>query len=447
MKQLIATSNQTAIVGAGVTGVSVARFLLQRGQSFTLLDTRADHPQREALEQEFGKHRVQLGPLDLDILSQVEEVVVSPGVPLSTPLLQQARNAGARLVGDIELFSRYAKAPIVAITGSNAKSTVTTLVGEMAREAGKRVAVGGNIGTPALDLLSDDVELYVLELSSFQLETVSQLNADVATILNLSADHMDRYSGMPAYHQTKLRVYYGAKQVVYNSQSVLTQPPMSSGAQPLTFGGPAEFHRFGSTEHQGEPWLTWHLMPLMPVSELKIKGRHNVENAQAALALGHAAGLDMESMLATLRRFPGLPHRCEWVAEHKGVHYYNDSKGTNVGAAVAAIDGLAPDGGKVVLIAGGESKGADFADLRKPVARCVRAAVLMGAASEELAEVLGSVTDTVRAGSMQDAVRQASDQARPGDVVLLSPACASFDMFVDYRDRGEHFRQAVEGLK
>lgn len=447
MKQLIATSNQTAIVGAGVTGVSVARFLLQRGQSFTLLDTRADHPGREALKREFGKHRVEFGPLDLEILSHVEEVVVSPGVPLSTPELQQARNAGARLVGDIELFTRYAKAPIVAITGSNAKSTVTTLVGEMARDAGKRVAVGGNIGTPALDLLDDQIELYVLELSSFQLETVGKLNADVATILNLSADHMDRYSGMPAYHQTKLRVYYGARQVVYNSQSVLTQPPMSSGAQPLTFGGPAEFHRFGSTEHRGETWLTWQLQPLMPASELKIKGRHNLENAQAALALGYAAGLDIDSMLDTLRRFAGLPHRCEWVAEHHGVNYYNDSKGTNVGAAVAAIEGLAPSEGKVVLIAGGESKGADFADLRKPVANNVRAAVLIGAAADELAETLGPVTDIVRAQSMQDAVQQASEQASPGDVVLLSPACASFDMFADYRDRGEQFRRAVEGLQ
>jgi len=447
VKQLIATSNQTAIVGAGLTGVSVARFLLQRGQSFTLLDTRADHPEREALEREFGKHRVQLGSLDLGILCHVEEVVVSPGVPLSTPELQQARNAGARLVGDIELFTRYAQAPIVAITGSNAKSTVTTLVGEMARDAGKRVAVGGNIGTPALDLLDDQVELYVLELSSFQLESVGQLNADVATLLNLSADHMDRYSGMPAYHQTKLRVYYGAKQVVYNSQSVLTQPPMSSGAQPLTFGGPAEFHRFGATEHQGETWLTWQLTPLMPASELKIRGRHNLENAQAALALGYAAGLDIASMLNTLRRFPGLPHRCEWVREHQGVHYYNDSKGTNVGAAVAAIEGLAPAEGKVILIAGGESKGADFADLRKPVAQSVRAAVLIGAAAEELAGVFGPATDRVFAKSMQAAVQQASELAQAGDVVLLSPACASFDMFADYRDRGEQFRRAVEGLK
>ncbi|UZJ46081.1 UDP-N-acetylmuramoyl-L-alanine--D-glutamate ligase [Marinimicrobium sp. C6131] len=444
MPQLIASSCETAIVGAGVTGVSVARFLARRGQAFTLLDTRPEHPQREALEREFGAERIQFGPLDVALLSRVEEVVVSPGIAMSTPELQQARNAGARLVGDIELFVRFAKAPLIAITGSNAKSTVTTLVGEMARDAGVRVAVGGNLGTPALDLLDDSIELYVLELSSFQLEGVSKLSAKVATVLNVSADHMDRYPNMPAYHQAKLRVYFGAEQVVYNSQSVLTQPPMSVNAIPITFGGRPEFHRFGVAEHEGEPWLYWQLEPLMPASELRIKGRHNIDNALAALALGHSAGFSHESMLNTLRRFRGLPHRCEWVAEHDGVGYYNDSKGTNVGAAVAAIEGLAPATGKIVLIAGGDPKGADFTELRKPVERCVRTLVLIGTAAEEMATVLGDLTDAIRADSMTDAVRKASAAAQAGDVVLLSPACASFDMFRNYQDRGEQFRRAVE---
>ena len=445
MPQLIASSCETAIVGAGVTGVSVARFLARRGQAFTLLDTRADHPQREALEQEFGAERVQFGPLDVALLSRVEEVVVSPGIAMSTPELQQACNAGARLVGDIELFVRYAKAPLIAITGSNAKSTVTTLVGEMAKDAGVRVAVGGNLGTPALDLLDDSVELYVLELSSFQLEGVSKLSAKVATVLNVSADHMDRYPNMPAYHQAKLRVYFGAEQVVYNSQSVLTQPPMSVNAIPVTFGGRPEFHRFGAAEHEGELWLYWQLDPLMPASELKIKGRHNIDNALAALALGHSAGLAHDSMLNTLRRFRGLAHRCEWVAEHAGVTYYNDSKGTNVGAAVAAIEGLMPSQGKVVLIAGGDPKGADFAELRKPVERCVRTLVLIGTAADAMESTLGDLAEVVRADSMEDAVRKAAAAAQSGDVVLLSPACASFDMFRNYQDRGEQFRQAVEG--
>lgn len=445
MAQLIASSCETAIVGAGISGVSVARFLARRGQAFTLLDTRPNHPQREALEREFGAERIQFGPLDVALLGRVEEVVVSPGIAMSTPELQQARNAGARLVGDIELFVRYAKAPLIAITGSNAKSTVTTLVGEMARDAGLKVAVGGNLGTPALDLLDDSIELYVLELSSFQLEGVSKLNAKVATVLNVSADHMDRYPNLPAYHQAKLRVYYGAEQVVYNSQSVLTQPPMSVNAIPVTFAGRPEFYRFGVAEHEGELWLYWQLEPLMPARELKIKGRHNIDNALAALALGHSAGLPHEVMLKTLRTFGGLAHRCEWVAEHEGVNYYNDSKGTNVGAAVAAIEGLAPAQGKVVLIAGGDPKGAEFTDLRKPVERCVRTLVLIGTAADELASTLGGLTEVVRADSMVDAVRKAGRAAQPGDVVLLSPACASFDMFRDYQDRGNQFRQAVEG--
>lgn len=445
--ELIATSSQTAIVGAGITGVSVARFLVRRGRPFTLFDTRPEHPAREALEREFGKENLVFGPLDVDALSLVEEVVVSPGIPLSTEALQEARNRGTRVVGDIELFTRYARAPIVAITGSNAKSTVTTLVGDMARDAGKNVAVGGNLGIPALELLDDSVELYVLELSSFQLEGVTKLGADVAAILNISADHMDRYSGMPAYHQAKLRVYYGARQVVYNSRSVLTQPPMSSGAEPITFGGPAEFRRFGATEHDGELWLTWQLDRLLAQSELKIKGRHNLENAQAALALGYASGLPIDSMLQTLRRFKGLPHRCEWVAELDSVTYYNDSKGTNVGAAVAAIEGLAPVNGKVVLIAGGDPKGADFAPLRTAVERSVRAGVLIGAAAGQLAEQLDGAAPIERAASLQDAVIKARALAQPGDVVLLSPACASFDMFACYQDRGDQFRRAVEGLQ
>ncbi|WP_211224489.1 UDP-N-acetylmuramoyl-L-alanine--D-glutamate ligase [Marinimicrobium agarilyticum] len=446
MPQLIASSCQTAIVGAGVSGVSVARFLVRQGKAFTLHDTRADHPKRADIEREFGASRVHFGPLDALALGKMEEVVVSPGLALSIPELQQARNAGARLVGDIELFTRYAKAPFVAITGSNAKSTVTTLVGQMAEEAGLNVAVGGNLGTPALDLLDDNVELYVLELSSFQLETVSKLGAKVATVLNLSADHMDRYPDMPAYHQAKLRVYFGAEQVVYNSQSVLTQPPMSVNAVPLTFGGRPEFHRFGVAEHEGEDWLYWQLQPLMPASEMKIKGRHNIDNALAALALGRAVGLSTESMLDTLRRFSGLPHRCEWVAEKNGVVFYNDSKGTNVGAAIAAIEGLKPAAGRVVLIAGGDPKGATFNDMRKSVERCVRSLVLIGTAADAMAETLGDLAEVKRASDMKEAVHQAREAAEPGDVVLLSPACASFDMFENYQDRGNQFRRAVEGV-
>ncbi|BCQ64660.1 UDP-N-acetylmuramoylalanine--D-glutamate ligase [Pseudomonas sp. Boi14] len=353
-----------------------------------------------------------------------------------------------KLSGDIELFARNAKAPIVAISGSNAKSTVTTLVGEMAAAAGKRVAVGGNLGTPALDLLSDDVELYVMELSSFQLETTDQLGAEVATVLNISEDHMDRYSGLPAYHLAKHRIFRGARQVVFNRQDALTRPLIGEGLPCWTFGlSKPDFKAFGLREEDGEKYLAFEFQNLMPVRELKIRGAHNQSNALAALALGHAVGLPFDAMLAALRTFAGLEHRCQWVRDLDGVAYYNDSKATNVGAALAAIEGLGADiEGKIVLIAGGDGKGADFKDLRGPVAANCRAVILMGRDSDQIGEAIGDAVPLIRVGSLQEAVEQCRATAQPGDVVLLSPACASFDMFKNYEDRGHQFVRVVEEL-
>jgi UDP-N-acetylmuramoylalanine--D-glutamate ligase len=353
-----------------------------------------------------------------------------------------------KLSGDIELFARYAKAPIVAITGSNAKSTVTTLVGEMAAAAGKRVAVGGNLGTPALDLLSDDIELYVMELSSFQLETTDQLGAEVATVLNISEDHMDRYSGLPAYHLAKHRVFRGARQVVVNRQDVLTRPLIGEGLPCWTFGlNKPDFHGFGLREEEGEKYLAFQFENLMPVRELKIRGAHNQANALAALALGHAVGLPMDAMLSSLRSFGGLEHRCQWLRERNGVSYYDDSKATNVGAALAAIEGLGADiPGKLVLVAGGDGKGADFSGLRAPVAANCRAVVLIGRDAELIAQALGDEVSLVRVATLDDAVLRCAEIAQPGDAVLLSPACASFDMFKNYEERGRLFAQAVGDL-
>jgi UDP-N-acetylmuramoylalanine--D-glutamate ligase len=353
-----------------------------------------------------------------------------------------------KLSGDIDLFARNAKAPIVAISGSNAKSTVTTLVGEMAIAAGKRVAVGGNLGTPALDLLSDDIELYVMELSSFQLETTHDLGAEVATVLNVSEDHMDRYSGLPAYHLAKHRIFRGAKQFVVNRQDALSRPLMGEGMPCWTFGlSKPDFKAFGIREENGEKYLAFEFQNLMPVRELKIRGAHNQSNALAALALGHAVGLPFDAMLSSLRTFGGLEHRCQWVRDLNGVSYYNDSKATNVGAALAAIEGLGADiEGKLVLIAGGDGKGADFKDLKAPVAAHCRAVVLMGRDSDLIAAALGDAVLQVRATSLDDAIVQCKALAQPGDAVLLSPACASFDMFKNYEERGQLFARAVEGL-
>ena len=445
---LIASDQFRIVVGLGKSGMSLVRFLAQQGVRFAVADTRANPPELETLKRDYPQVEVRCGELGVDFLCRASELYVSPGLAVSTPALAEAAARGVKLSGDIDLFARHAKAPIIAITGSNAKSTVTTLVGEMAAAAGKRVAVGGNLGTPALDLLADDVELYVLELSSFQLETTDQLNAEVATCLNISEDHMDRYSGLPAYHQAKHRIFRGARQVVVNRDDALSRPLIADQVPCWTFGlGKPDFKRFGLLEENGEKSLAFRFEALLPVSELKIRGAHNQSNALAALALGHAVGLPMDAMLATLRQFAGLPHRCQWVGERAGVNYYDDSKATNVGAALAAIEGLGADiAGKLVLIAGGDGKGADFSALKAPAARFCRAVVLLGRDAERLAEALGDAAPLVRVQTLDEAVQRCSELAEAGDAVLLSPACASLDMFKNFEERGRLFAQAVGGL-
>jgi UDP-N-acetylmuramoylalanine--D-glutamate ligase len=322
------------------------------------------------------------------------------------------------------------------------------MVGDMAAAAGKRVAVGGNLGTPALDLLDDSVELYVMELSSFQLETTDQLCAEVATVLNVSEDHMDRYSGLPAYHLAKHRIFRGARQVVVNRQDALSRPLIGEGLPCWTFGlNKPDFHGFGLREENGEKYLAFQFENLMPVRELKVRGAHNQANALAALALGHAVGLPFAAMLDSLRTFTGLAHRCQWLRERSGVSYYDDSKATNVGAALAAIEGLGADiSGKLVLIAGGDGKGADFSALRAPVAAHCRAVVLLGRDAELVAQAVGDAVPLIRVKTLDEAVLRAAEIAQDGDAVLLSPACASLDMFKNYEERGRLFAQAVEAL-
>ncbi|WP_252274624.1 UDP-N-acetylmuramoyl-L-alanine--D-glutamate ligase [Pseudomonas subflava] len=446
---LIASDQFRIVVGLGKSGMSLVRFLAQQGVRFAVADTRANPPELATLQRDYPEVEVRCGELDVDFLCRASELYVSPGLALATPALREAAARGVKMSGDIDLFTRHAKAPIIAITGSNAKSTVTTLVGEMAVAAGRKVAVGGNIGTPALELLSDDVELYVLELSSFQLETTERLNAEVATCLNVSEDHMDRYDGMAQYHLAKHRIFRGAKQVVVNRDDALSRPLIADQVPCWTFGlGKPDFKRFGLIEENGDKQLAFQFETLMPTAELKIRGAHNQSNALAALALGHAVGLPFAAMLDTLRRFAGLPHRCQWVRELRGVGYYDDSKATNVGAALAAIEGLGADiAGKLVLIAGGDGKGADFSALKAPVAKFCRAVVLLGRDAERLAEALGDAAPLVRVSTLDEAVQHAAELAEPGDAVLLSPACASLDMFKNFEERGRLFAQAAEGLQ
>jgi UDP-N-acetylmuramoylalanine--D-glutamate ligase len=445
---LIASDQFRIVVGLGKSGMSLVRFLARQGLAFAVVDTRANPPELATLREQLPQVEVRCGELDVEFLCRARELLVSPGLAIATPALQAAAARGVKLSGDIDLFARYAKAPIVAITGSNAKSTVTTLVGEMAAAAGKKVAVGGNLGTPALDLLDDEVELYVLELSSFQLETTDQLNAEVATCLNIIEDHMDRYASLAAYHLAKHRIFRGARQVVVNRDDALSRPLVADQLPCWYFGlGKPDFKRFGLLEENGEKYLAYQFDALLPVRELKIRGAHNQSNALAALALGHAVGLPFEAMLQTLRSFAGLAHRCQWVGERKGVSYYDDSKATNVGAALAAIEGLGADiSGKLVLIAGGDGKGADFSALKKPVGRFCRAVILLGRDAELLAAALGDAAPLIRVKTLEEAVQRAAELAEAGDAALLSPACASLDMFKNFEERGRLFAQAVEGL-
>jgi UDP-N-acetylmuramoylalanine--D-glutamate ligase len=441
-------TNKHLIVGLGMTGLSCARYLEREQIPFSVMDTRTKPPGLDVFRAEFPEVEVTAGKLDAEKLAAADVLVMSPGVDLRLPEIQQAIRSGVKVTGDIDIFAKVIKAPIVAITGSNAKSTVTMLVGEMARAAGKQVEVAGNIGTPVLDLLArNTAELYVLELSSFQLETTTDLGAEVATVLNLSEDHMDRYDSMADYRKAKHRIFQGCRHIVINRDDAATCPDNAAGLKVLSFGLRTDVQpeSFSVLQSGNEQYLGFNGQALLSVQELRIAGQHNVANALAALALGYAIGLDWEPMLGTLRTFKGLKHRCQWVAEIGGVSWYNDSKGTNVGATVAAVNGLGVKG-KVILLAGGVGKGADFSELGPVMARYGRLAIVFGEDAKKIESVLQDNVPVVRANSMQDAVLKAKAAAQGGDIVLLSPACASFDMFRNYEHRGEMFVQAVEGL-
>jgi UDP-N-acetylmuramoylalanine--D-glutamate ligase len=446
MTQLIASSKLKVVVGIGATGLSVARHLSEMGERFVMLDTRLQPPCLEQLKAEFPEVPVALGELAVDSFDGADEVVLSPGLSRQNAAVQSALKSGISVISDIELFARAASAPIVAITGSNGKSTVTTLLGEMCAAAGVVAGVGGNLGVPALALLDEATELYLLELSSFQLESVYGLNTEVATVLNISPDHMDRYNSLLDYHQAKHRIFNGARQVVVNREDKLSAPLVSDTVKQWSFGlDKPDFGGFGLLDQDGEPWLSYQFERLMPEEELGIKGCHNTRNALAALALGSAIGLPMADMLVVLRQFRGLPHRCQTVKNLAGVTYINDSKATNVGATLAAITGLAEES-NLVLIAGGQGKGQDFAPLANAMAGQVKKLVLLGEDAAVIDAAVGGRVPTVFVTSLQGAVEAAQQVVEAGDVVLLSPACASFDMFSSFEDRGEQFEKVVGGM-
>ena len=432
------------VVGLGLSGLSSARWLARRGFAVTVVDSRAQPPGLGALQAELPGVSVHTGSFDAALFRDPGLLVVSPGVSLQEPVIAAARARGIEAVGDVELFARECRAPVVAITGSNGKSTVTSLVGAMCKEAGMDTAVGGNIGVPVLDLLrSPEPEVYVLELSSFQLETTASLNARAATVLNITADHMDRYATLDDYSAAKARIFRGDGVLVLNADDPAVLAMGLSGRSQVRFGEnpPASDSDYGLVTHGGETWLARGQRLLMPASSVPLPGRHNILNVLAAMALAETLHVPLDAMKRAVAKFKGLAHRTELVLERNGVRWINDSKGTNVGATVAALSGMdAP----VILIAGGEGKGADFEALRAPVKEYARAVVLIGRDAAPIEKALGGVVPVVHAQDMQAAVHAARRLAQPGDVVLLSPACASFDMFRNYEHRGQVFVDCVK---
>jgi UDP-N-acetylmuramoylalanine--D-glutamate ligase len=437
-------TKRALVVGLGLTGASCVRHLVRRGYDVTGVDTRDEPPGFAELRGEFPHVAFHTGGLDEKLFREPGLLVVSPGLSVSEGPIAQAVAAGAEPIGDIELFAREARAPVLAITGANGKSTVTALVGAMCQAAGKRTGVGGNIGKPALELLAPpEPEIHVLELSSFQLETTWSLNAAAATVLNLTPDHMDRYGSLDDYAAAKARIFAGDGAMVLNADDARVMRMARPGRRPICFGlgAPSATQHYGIERAAGETWLVCGSERLLNAREVPLEGAHNLANVLASMALAEAAGIARAAQLNAVRGFKGLAHRTEFVAEKDGVRWIDDSKGTNVGATVAALEGMTA---KVVLIAGGDGKGQDFSALREPVRRHARAVVLIGRDAPQIEQALADAVPVQHARDMRAAVQAARALARAGDVVLLSPACASFDMFRGYVHRGEVFRAAVQ---
>jgi UDP-N-acetylmuramoylalanine--D-glutamate ligase len=460
---------QTVLVlGLGATGLSASRWLKRRGAQIRVADSRDVPPMAEALAREFPGAELVTGEFRVALLQGVDCVVLSPGIAQTEPVVMEARRQRIPVAGDVELFAQalarieaqsvrfgMGRPKVLAVTGTNGKSTVTAMAGALCREAGLNTVIAGNIGLPVLDALIEhedkgrleQIEVFVLELSSFQLETTESLDADAATVLNVTEDHLDRYPNINAYSRAKARIFAGDGVQVLNREDPRSSAMVLGGRRVLSFGSdvPKSEAEWGIFQWQGETWLGQGRRNLMPLRELPLAGLQNVLNALAALALCRALSLPYAPMLEALNRFKGLPHRVQQVATISGVTFYDDSKGTNVGATAAALAGFSQP---VVLIAGGDGKGQNFAPLKSPVKRRARAVVLIGRDRERIAQALaGSEVPLSRAETMQEAVSCAFSEAQRGDAVLLSPACASFDMYRNYEQRGQAFIAAVESLK
>jgi len=460
----------------GGTGLSCARYLKKRNCQFSIADSRQEPPCLESVKHEFNNNLIVTGDFNYELFKQYKQIIVSPGISIRSELFTSLRTQGCLIIGDIELFTQVVEKPVIAITGSNGKSTVTTLVEKIARDCGIKAIAGGNLGIPALDLLDSQSDLYILELSSFQLETTYSLKTISATVLNISEDHMDRYTDLDDYRQIKESIYNNTDNAIINHHELITfarvKQAIDAGEKQssvVLFGEdslPAEASKKSVNSKEaihcefelldGEV-LTQNKKAIMQAKDIKLKGKYNYLNVLAALALLKPLHLDLNRQIKSIKEYSGLPHRCEWVADVNGVDFYNDSKGTNTGATIAAIDGfevnssLEHDKKTLILIAGGVGKDADFKELGEVIEKKIKFTVLMGVDSGQIkssALHAGAKNDdfyTVE--SMQDAVLTANNLAGSGDVILFSPACASFDMYQNYMKRGDDFKEKVLVLK
>lgn len=435
-------NSKILVVGLGETGFSVAKFLHQQNLSFAVVDSRNKPPFNDALLQDLPDTPVFTGKFDKAAFEVATHILVSPGISLQEKLIHKAVLSGTKLISDIDLFACSTGKPIIAITGSNGKSTVTTMLGLMGNAAKVKTAIGGNLGMPALDLLTENTELYVIELSSFQLERTSVLNATIATVLNISADHIDRHHTFAEYKKQKQSVFSGNGIMVLNEDDVLVKAMKSKNRKTFTFSV-VKKTGFHIEKQQGEEWLMNAKQPLMRKADLSIEGLHNTANALAALALGTAAGLNTLAMCNALSTFKGLDHRMQKIANINGISWINDSKATNMGACIAALIGYK---NKVILIAGGDAKGADLQELLPAIKEKTKSVILLGKDAEKIDTVLNGCVPSFRAKTIQEAVQIAEKLAKQGDSVLLSPACASVDQFKNYQERGDKFIAAVMAL-
>ena len=442
--KMLDTNCEVLIAGLGDTGLSVATFLDNHRIPFAVVDTRSGPPLLKTFKQKFPNVEIYLEELSLDRFRTAKQVILSPGIDIKNEIIQSAISGGIDCIGDIELFANNTQIPVVAITGSNGKSTVTSLVADMATEAGIRAYAGGNLGPPALDLLNfQDAELYVLELSSFQLESTKSLSPSVAAVLNISEDHLDRHGDIQSYAHIKSKIFNRAKHSIVNRDDKFVVNMQTSGSV-LRFGlSQPDNEEFGLVHIDDKAYLAKGEKCLIATDEITLQGESGILNSLAALAVGDALGIPQDKMVTTLTKFKGLPHRFSLVGVSNEVAWFNDSKGTNIGATISSLRGLEEN---IVLLAGGIFKGGDLGLLHEAVKRHVKHVILFGHDAKLLGDALNGAATIHQAASMRDAVTIANSLAQKGDNVLLSPACASFDMYENYAARGEDYELCVKEL-